>query len=71
MFSRVSQYEGNAYPYHEKQFFVEYDTSNYAIGGVLSQKGDDGTLHPYILLLKDIQQGLSELFYNRERTTSH
>jgi len=34
-----------AYPDHEKQFFVECDASNYAIGGMLSQKGDDGTLY--------------------------
>jgi len=35
-----------AYPDHEKQFFVECDACNYEIGGVLSQKEDDGTLHP-------------------------
>jgi len=35
-----------AYPDHEKQFFVECNANNYAIGGVLSQKGNDGTLHP-------------------------
>jgi len=39
-----------AYLDHEKQFYVECDTSNYAIGGVLSQKGDDGTLHSYIII---------------------
>ena len=35
-----------AYPDHEKQFFIECDASNYAIGDVLSQKGDHGILHP-------------------------
>jgi len=35
-----------AYPDHDKPFFVECDASNYAIGGVLSQQGEDGTLHP-------------------------
>jgi len=35
-----------AYHDYEKQYFVEFDVSNYAIGGVLSRKGDDGSLHP-------------------------
>jgi len=35
-----------AYIKYEKQFFVEYDASNFAIGGVLSQKDYDDTFHP-------------------------
>jgi len=44
------------YPDHEKQFFDEYDASNYAIGGVLSQKVDDGSLHPIYYYSKTLSK---------------
>jgi len=45
-----------AYPDHKKQFFVECDFSNYSIGGVVSQKGDDGTLHPIYYYSKTLSK---------------
>jgi len=45
-----------AYPDHDKQFFVECDASNYAIGGVLSQQGDDGALHPIYYYSKTLSK---------------
>jgi len=45
-----------AYPDHDKPFFVECDASNYAIGGVLSQQGDDGTLHPIYYYSKTLSK---------------
>jgi len=50
-----------AQPDHHKQFFVECDASNYAIGGVLSQKSDDGTLHPIYYYSKTLSK--SEVNY--------
>jgi len=44
------------YPDHKKQFFVECDASNYSIGGMLSQKGDDGTLHPIYYYSKTLSK---------------
>ena len=35
-----------AHPDVTKQFFVEADASDFAVGGVLSQAGDDGQQHP-------------------------
>jgi hypothetical protein len=34
------------HPYFLKPFFLESDTSDYALGAVLSQNGEDGRLHP-------------------------
>jgi len=45
-----------AYPDHNKRFFEEFDVSNYAIGGVLSQKGDDVTLHPVYYYSKTLRK---------------
>ena len=35
-----------AYPNYEKQFFVETDASSVAVGAVLAQKDEKGSLHP-------------------------
>ena len=35
-----------AHPDPTKQYVLEVDASGYALGAVLSQKGDDGKLHP-------------------------
>jgi len=45
-----------AYSDYEKQFFVECDASNYAIGGVLSQKGDDRTLYTIYFYSKTLSK---------------
>eukprot|EP00833_Pecoramyces_ruminatium_P004536 jgi/Orpsp1_1/1178568/evm.model.c7180000065884.1 len=44
------------YPNYDKPFFVEVDASNYAIGGVLSQYGDDGALHPVYYYSKSLSK---------------
>jgi len=33
-------------PDTQKSFVVEYNTSNFSIGTILSQKDDEGKLHP-------------------------
>lgn len=44
------------YPDYDKQFIVEVDASNYAIGGVLSQYGEDGLLHPVYYYSKSLKK---------------
>jgi hypothetical protein len=54
-------------PDQKKQFEIEVDTSNYAIGAVLMQKGEKDILHPVAFFLKtmnDVQRNYD--VYNRE-----
>ena len=44
------------YPDHDKQFVVECDASNYAIGGVLSQQDENGELHPVYYYSKKLNK---------------
>jgi len=45
-----------SYPNYDKQFIVECDASNYAIGGVLSQINDKGELHPVYYYSKTLSK---------------
>lgn len=38
----------------DKEFEIETNASDYAIGGQLSQRGDDGKLHPIAYYLKKL-----------------
>jgi hypothetical protein len=54
-------------PDQKKQFEIEVDTSNYAIGAVLMQKGEKDILHPVAFFSKtmnDVQRNYD--VYNRE-----
>jgi len=44
------------YPDYDKQFIVECDASNYAIGGVLSQLWEDNELHPVYFYSKKLSK---------------
>ena len=35
-----------SFPEPNKPFIIETDASKYSVGGVLSQKNDDGQIHP-------------------------
>eukprot|EP00794_Sanderia_malayensis_P019749 gene19749-21686_t len=44
------------FPNLQKEFVVEADASSYAVGGILSQKADDGELHPVAYFSTALQQ---------------
>ena len=53
------------HPDPSKPFIVECDASNYAIGGILSQKDDEGKLHPVAyysrsLLIVEVNYSITE-----------
>ena len=44
------------FPNLQQEFVVEVDASNYAVGGILSQKADDDELHPVAYFSTALQQ---------------
>ena len=55
------------HPDPSKPFIVECDASNYAIGGILFQKDDEGKLHPvayYSRSLSNVEVNYSSLKKN-------
>ena len=51
-------------PDMNKQFIVEADASDFATGAVLSQKQDDGKIHPIAFMYKSLNDAERNYCYN-------
>ena len=56
------------FPNLQEQCVVEVDASNFAVGGIMTQKGEDGNLHPVAYFSTALQESQKKLVCNHKRS---